>query len=51
MTIRLWLILGVTLVIVAWILQVPLAPEPFQATATSAIAGYSRRRPRPGEKR
>ncbi len=40
MIIRWWLILGFVFVAVAWILQVPLAPEPFQATARSAIEGY-----------
>ena len=40
MIIRWWLILGFVLVVGAWILQVPLAPEPFQATARSAIEGY-----------
>lgn len=40
MIIRLWLILGGALVALAWVLQVPLAPEPFQATARSAIEGY-----------
>ena len=40
MIIRWWLILGFIFVAVAWILQVPLAPEPFQATARSAIEGY-----------
>lgn len=40
MIIRWWLILGFVLLAVSWILQVPLAPDPFQATARSAIDGY-----------
>jgi uncharacterized cupredoxin-like copper-binding protein len=40
MIIRFWLVFGFVLVTLAWVLQVPLAPEPFQASARSAITEY-----------
>ena len=40
MIVRIWLIGGVFLVALAWILMVPLSPEPFQAAPGSNIAEY-----------
>lgn len=40
MVVRVWLILGIALVVVAWVLMVPLSPPTTQEAPTSMIKGY-----------
>ncbi len=40
MIVRAWLLFGLVLIVGAIVLQVPLAPPPFQLTARSALDGY-----------
>ena len=40
MIVRAWLILGIVLVVLAWVLMVPLSPPTTQQTPTSMIKGY-----------